>query len=443
MDDHPMLHPRRCQLEAVIRAGERAVARCLVRRGRYVIGSDRKNEIVVDEESISANHARLTIVADGEIYLEDFGSSNGTTVDGLPIDRLTRISFDSVIMLGQTRLDFLRAGLPAAVFTNMPEGFLRGQRYNLGQPVVEGSTSMIYEARDTSLNRDVALKLMLPQSQSSTAQVLRFVREAQITSQLLHPGIPPIYDLSVDEQGHLFYTTRFVEGESLADITDSLYADNEAAVERWTFGALLTVFQKVCDAVAFAHTRGVVHCALRPETIMAGGYGEVFVLTWGTARMLPEVKEEEGALAIPRVHAPEGSLVPFLTPFSAPEQATETWEEVDARTDVYALGGLLYRLITLRDPVIAGDETALLERILTGGVTPAEEARQGKPGPHWPGGQFPEYLAEVARKALSFRREDRHASVAELQKQVRAWQEGLVEADGGKRWKGFAGLLGR
>src|SRR5262249_50730066 len=160
-------------------------------------------------------HARLTVVSEAEILLEDSGSANGTYINGKPAAGATPVSYDSKIELGQCTLEFQRTGLPAAVFPHMPPGFLRAQRYQLGNVVVQGRTSIIYEAPDTALNRDIALKRMLPQSQAYTPHVLRFIREAQITSQLQHPNIPPVYELSVDEDGHLYYTTRFVEGQTL------------------------------------------------------------------------------------------------------------------------------------------------------------------------------------------------------------------------------------
>ena len=260
-------------LEAVFYLGERQVARCLIRRGRYVIGHERKNEIVVDEPSVSGMHARLSVLSDDEIYIEDLDSANGTFVNGQPASGAMRLSFDTDVRLGAVELRFERGWLPAALFEELPATFLRPQRYDLGEVIVQGSTSTIYRALDTSLQRDVALKMMLPASQREPSAVLRFVREVQITGQIPHPGILPVYELGLNEQGRLFFTTRFIEGESLAFILDRLAVGDERAIDRYSLLALLGIWQKVCDAVAFAHSRGVVHNALRPEVVEVGRWG--------------------------------------------------------------------------------------------------------------------------------------------------------------------------
>jgi len=438
-----MQTPSRRQLEAVIRNNGRHLARCLIRRGRYIIGQDGKNEIVVDEESVSSKHARLTVVSDTEIYLEDLGSANGTFINGAPVEGMTRVTYQCEIQIGQNRLEFQRGGLPAAIFDYLPEGFLRPHRFNLGEVMVQGRTSTIYEAHDSSLNRDIALKAMLPASQASAGQVLRFIREAQITSQLQHPGIPPIYDLSVNEQGQLYYTTRFVEGEPLSSILDNLKAGDAPTRERFSLASLIAIFQKTCDAVAFAHSRGVIHGSLRPENIVVGSFGEVFITTWGMARVLQPEVNEEGVPAFKSVQAPDTDMVAPLSPYTAPEQAAETFDQVDARTDIYALGAVLYRIVLLQDAITGADEQELLSHILLNQHTPpATLARQACP--HWPGGKFPEYLAALAMKAMAGQREQRLASVQEFQQQLSLWQEGLAAGgDGGKLFKGMASFLGK
>lgn len=438
-----MTHSPGRQLEAVVRNHERHLARCLIRRGRYVIGQDRKNEIMVEEDSISSTHARLTVVSDDEIYIEDLGSANGTFVDGAPVEGMVRVSFGSAIQLGQATLDFCRSGLPAGVYEQLPRGFLRQHRYNLGEAVVQGRTSTIYSAHDVSLNRDVALRAMLPESQASIPQVLRFVREAQITSQLQHQCITPVYDLSVDEKSRLYATTRFVEGETLASVLDGIRDGDGHARERFTLHALVGILQRACDTVRFAHSRGVVHAALRPEAIMLGEYGEVFVTTWAFARILPPPEDEAGQPLGPvHVHAPELQMHPELSPYSSPEQATSSHEQIGERTDIYGLGAILYRIITLNDPITGNSDDAVLEAILTGTISPPRPA--ARPNcPHWPGGRMPEALAELAMRSLSVQREDRPQEVQAFQYALAAWQGGLANGDQGKIWKGMGGLLGK
>lgn len=418
-----MLNTSRRNLEAIVRDPDgRQIARCLVRRGRYIIGQDRKNEIVVEEDSVSGRHARLTVVSEQEFYIEDLESANGTSIDGHPAGGPTRIEAGSRIQLGLCTLDLQRAGMPAAVFNFLPEGFLRETRYNLGEAVVEGRTSTIYNAFDTTLGRDVAIKVIRPESQLNLEHVLRFVREAQITSQLQHPGILTVYELGLNEQTQLYYTTRFVEGESMGTILDAMSTRSPAAIAANSLGSLLTAWQKACDSVAYAHAHGVIHAGLRPESITLGSFGEVVVMSWCYSRIIqhgPNGKELEHAVQAAPIDA-----IPPLSPYCPPEIAGAAWEDVSARTDVYGLGAILYRMVTLHRPIAHEEDSALFEAIINGSIRPPAQFG-AEPHPHCPGGRYPGQLVAIAMKALSRKPEDRFQSVPELQAAVRAWQEGL------------------
>ena len=418
-----MLMSTRRQLEAVVRDSEgRTVARCLIRRGRYIIGHEKKNEIFIDEGSVSSRHARLTVVTDEEMQIEDLGSANGTMVDGTPASGVTTIPPGARIQIGLCTLGFQRAGLPASVFKYLPEGFLHDLRYQFGEAIVEGRTSTIFTALDTTLGRDIAVKVMKAESQTSAELVLRFVREAQITSQLQHPGILTVYELGLNDQKQLYYTTRFVEGDSLGGVLDSMSVD-PAATARNNLPSLLTAWQKAADAVAYANARGVVHAGLRPESITLGGFGEVVVLSWCFARVLDLVVSK---LPFQRpITAAPIDAIPPLTPYCAPEVAEAAWDEVSERTDVYSLGAILYRIVTLHRPIVAEEDAALFEAIVNGSIRPPATFAN-EPHPHCPGGRFPGALLVVIMKALSRNPADRFESVPDLQAAVSEWQQGLV-----------------
>ncbi|MEI9898734.1 MAG: serine/threonine-protein kinase [Chthoniobacter sp.] len=172
----------------------------------------------------------------------------------------------------------------AAVRRLLPDELLAQKRYAIGTQVARGGMGAIMQARQQATQRDVAMKVML-ESQNEDG-VLRFIDEAQVTAQLEHPNIVPIYELGVDEQDQLFYTMKFVRGITLKKVLDLLEQGVPETTKKYPLSALLTIFQKTCDALAFAHARGVIHRDLKPENLMLGDFGEVLVMDWGLAKKL-------------------------------------------------------------------------------------------------------------------------------------------------------------
>lgn len=400
-----------------------------------MIGQDRKNEIIVDAESVSSRHARLTVMSDTEFVLEDLKSANGTFVDGVSAAESQAANLDSVITIGTATLSFQRGGIPASVFQHLPPNCLRFPRYKLGEIVVQGSTSTIFAAQDTAIGRDVAMKVLLPGTQSDPRQVIRFIREAQIAGQLQHPGILPVYEFGLDDESRLFSVTRFVEGQTLGHVLDDLPASEPLS---HTLPALIEIFQRVCEVVAYSHFRGIIHGGLDPNMITIGRYGEVFVGGWGNARILPAADA-----VTPVVSAPELSAHPALGRYTTPEQAEGAHDTIDERTDIHALGDILYCILTLRDAATGETDEDLLDQALSPRVAPAVALAKQPPCRHWPNGKLPEFLSAIAMKALSVEREERHASVADMQKELIAWREGVATGEHGKLWKQFTGILGR
>jgi len=423
-------------LEAVVRQDDQVVARCLLRRGRYVIGQERKNEIVADAASISGRHARLTVASDEHFFIEDLGSANGTFVDGRAIADVTPVTLDSQIALGQATLCFQRGGLPASVFRHLPEGFLRTSRYAIEQVMIEGRTSSIYEARDTVLHRRVAMKVLHRACQANPAQVLAFVRENQIVAQLAHSCILPVYDFGLDGEIGLFSATRFVEGESLGGLLAGM-ASGDGQAPHATLLALLMIFLKVCDAVAFAQARGVVHSSLHPDAVIFGRFGEVFVDHWGYATLRPP--PENGRTPL---EAPETTARAPVSRCIAPEQA-EAGSEIDPRADVYALGAILFRMLTLRHFNTGESEEDIVARALQPAPTPMEALAAAPPPAHLPGGFLPERLAAICARALSRNREERFATAHDVKSEIVQWLEQAAETSSRQHsWK-LAGLFGK
>jgi|GEM_PF-1090272 len=346
----------------------------------------------------------------------------------------------------------------------------QGSRYDIGELVARGGMGAILAAKDLNILRRVAMKVMLPGQEAAPAQVVRFVEEAQVTGQLEHPNIVPVHELSVDDQDHVFYTMKLVHGVTLKEVLQKLAARDPDTLARYPLSALLTIFLKACDAVAFAHAKGVIHRDLKPENVMVGEFGEVLVMDWGLAKVLgsrqdgasaepdrPDRSENADGPAIEStreepgegvLHTLDGQILG--TPqFMAPEQAEGRIGEIDARADIYALGAILYTILVLRPPVEGGTVADVLLKVSEGRITPATAVRTSPPAarqegdppsrpdtrpltpdtspfPHCPGGHIPEALSAVAMKALALRPEARYASVKDLQAEIERYQSGFA-----------------
>src|SRR6516164_6136091 len=218
-----------------------------------------------------------------------------------------------------------------------------GSRYKLRELIARGGMGVVYAAEDLKLSRRVALKILdTPDANGELSS--RLMREARILAQLEHPGIVPVHDVGVLPGGRVFYTMKFVEGLRL----DRYIMQLDSLPQR------LRLFLRVCDAVAFAHARGVVHRDLKPANIMVGSFGEVLVMDWGLAKILREhsLSRDEtlityGQKADVESDSTESTVITghgtvMGTPgYMSPEQARGETEQIDVRSDIFSLGALL------------------------------------------------------------------------------------------------------
>ncbi len=464
------------RIEVIVTRGEASLGRFELEPGEYLIGRDGVCHINLDLEEIAHTHARLVLTED-TVKIEDLGSAAGTRVGGKIVTGPTELDVPSRVELGSTILRILPvederaptkpSSEPEDLSDGRLEESLRGRRYEIGYTICHGSMGAIHGARDLNLGRTVAMKVMLGDQAANRQSLARFVREARVMGQLDHPNIAPVHELAVDEDNRVFYTMKYVRGVTLKDVLEGIATGSARFVRGYRLSKLIYIFKKVCDAISFAHSKGMIHRDLKPENIMIGEYGEVFVMDWGLAKLLDE-PERDFPRGAPDRETDETSLTGTSagdilgTPlYMAPEQAAGHNEQLDERTDLFALGGILVSIITLRAPVTASRVDELLRKIEMGFIVPPAyfnrtwQARAHSMLPRWlqfqrggvdhgaqarvtlahcPGGVIPEALSDVAMKALARKPEDRHLNVTELQEEVAAYQAGVAGALKRHRW---------
>lgn len=361
-------------------------------------------------------------------------------------------------------------------------------RYRLLDNFAHGGLGNIWRAEDTAIHRQIAFKELLPRALKNPRIIERFLEEAQITGQLEHPGIVPIYDVGVQENGTPFYAMKLLKGGNMEEAIEALHALPRDSTERQlAFTRLLRQFIAVCQAVGFAHDKGVLHRDLKPLNVMLGEFGETLVLDWGLAKVVDVLGQQEIATnsggqldhADPNASLDEGTIAEspatqtsaaatrsgataaavtspgaanvtavavggtqtgrtepgtFVrrqvttnartagsqtmmgqimgTPaYMPPEQAQGLIDELDARTDIYSLGGILYKLLTNQQPVARGKAQDVLVKVIRGEITPPREIDPSIPPP----------LEAICRKAMALLQADRYAKALDLAADVEAW----------------------
>lgn len=356
------------------------------------------------------------------------------------------------------------------------------QRYRVQGEVARGGMGAILEVFDEDLRRRLAMKVILDRHTKSAgadtssvepAALSRFLEEAQITGQLDHPGIVPVHELGLDEQGRVYFTMRLVHGRDLEAIF-ALAVRNE---DDWSVPRAVAVLQKVCEAMAYAHEKGVVHRDLKPQNVMVGRFGEVYVMDWGLARVknladrhdvrvrtnrsdaeapdvVPEVagfsvetdrRDASGARADEALYTMDGDIIGTPS-YMSPEQARGELAAIDERSDVYSVGAMLYRLLAGTAPFTVAGERAhggVVWKRVVDGPPPAVESLAPKAPPE---------LVAICEKAMARAPGARYQNMHAFATDVRAFLEGRVVGAfetgaiaEGRKWvrrnRGLAGAL--
>ena len=307
----------------------------------------------------------------------------------------------------------------------------------------KGGLGQVSVALDRELDRTVALKEIQDRHADDPHSRARFVQEAEITGKLEHPGIVPVYGLGHDASGRPFYAMRFIKGDSLREAIERFHADEslkkDTAERLARLRNLLRRFTDVCNAVAYAHSRGVLHRDLKPGNVMLGPYGETLVVDWGLAKPIgqaiePEPPAAEGQIAPPsatlsegpiRLSGQSGSTVETVAgkligtaAYASPEQVSGRLDLLGPASDVYGLGAILYSLLTGRPPGQGHDRAEVERRVERGDIPPPRSIDPSIPKP----------LEAICREAMAMRPQDRYPSGRALAVDVERWLDDLPVA---------------
>jgi serine/threonine protein kinase/formylglycine-generating enzyme required for sulfatase activity len=323
-------------------------------------------------------------------------------------------------------------------------------RYAIDRPLAAGGMGAVLKIEDHDFRRGAAMKVIHARFADQPEALERFLAEAQITAQLEHPNIVPIHDLGTMEDGTLYYTMKLIEGRSLNAVVKQLMqghgllkdnkgvlippdAESLAAVKKWTINELILLFLKVLDGVGFANSHGVVHRDLKPDNIMLGLYGEVLVVDWGIAKVLPgavatAVEAGEGKVGRQVVSLREGDVLSATLEGQAmgtifympPEQAKGELSAIDARSDIYALGATLYEVFALRRCMNNGSLPDMVMQVADGNWIAFDKAWEQT----HPGTKADPDLTAIIHKAMAHEPAQRYASCAEFAADLRRFIAG-------------------
>ncbi len=457
------------EVDVTVFVGSSRVSKKRFPPGSYLIGNDPSCHLHVEAESVARMHARFTFYGH-RLSIEDLESESGVSIGGVKLDLPTPIQPGSEVHIGSSRLLFefdenvrrrieAELGDPTLGLEAIRAGISQ-EPHQITGTLGEGGMGVVLKALDQRIHRSVAMKVLRQGNEFSAEKLQRFVAEAQLTGQLEHPNIVPVYQLGIGPDGQVFYTMKHVRGQTLEQVLTRLREEDEDTQKQYPLSHLVTVFQKVADAIAFAHSHGVLHRDLKPSNIMIGSFGEVLVMDWGLAKRLVEANQETqhpspiGQQLQPYPGDRQSTLQGIIAgtpPFLSPEQ-TDSRASPDQRSDIFVLGIILYEILCLRPPIDLQGNEKMIKAIRNGEFIPLEdrirttdeEAAPNVKLIHCPGGRLPAGLIAVVQKAMQHSPEQRYQSVAELQADIVAYQNGFApEAEEASWFRQLQLLLGR
>lgn len=396
----------------------------------WAIAKDKPlGQILEEQDCLSADRHRLLDALVAE-HIKEHDNDPGKSLAALHNSAATHDHLQKITDPDLCRSLTSAAARASDVFmTRAPsvgEAAAVGSRFRILRPHAKGGLGQVFVAEDGELHREVALKEIQERHADNPHSRARFVLEAEITGGLEHPGIVPVYGLGQYADGRPYYAMRFIRGDSMKEAIERFYNGRagganhpmEPGERAVAFRQLLGRFVTVCDVIAYAHSRGVLHRDLKPDNIMLGKYGETIVVDWGLAKPLGELRESKETDEVPLHPAAVSASVETMagstlgTPqYMSPEQAAGQLKRIYPPSDVYSLGATLYCLLTGQPPFTDADAGAVLRKVQKGDFLRPRLVRR----------HLPPALEAVCLKAMALKPEDRYPSPRALADDIDHW----------------------
>ena len=301
----------------------------------------------------------------------------------------------------------------------LPRAWKSGSlKYDELKPLSEGGTAQLFLTEDLNLHRKVAYKTLHNDLKDSDIEMQRFVREARVTANIQHPGTVPVYELGRDREGQLFFTMKRVLGQDLRQILLDLKHEVPSAVDKFPLPRLLDILIQVSQTIAYAHDIGVVHRDLKPANIIVGKFGEVYVLDWGLAKVMggKTLAKELGNEPQQTDLSLTRSGMHYGTPMYMTPEIARGLSDLDEKSDVFALGILLFEMLTL-EPFLQGQDVTEIKRKLL--EEPYPLPREIKPDR-----KIPKDLQAICMKALHRSRGHRYSNATSFLEDLQRYRHG-------------------
>ncbi len=297
-------------------------------------------------------------------------------------------------------------------------------KYTNFKEMAGGGSGVLLSCHDQNLGRIVAIKKLLPDRKADAVQRRRLLREARVTAQLAHPNTVPVYEIGTDDEGCIYFAMKKVEGENLFNILCRIAQGDQKTREYYSLDQLLEVLVHASNALAFAHTSGVIHRDVKPENILVGFFGEVYLMDWGVAKvwgMPNEVGVDDMIKSDLDDRLTNSGRRPGTPLYMSPEQVRDL--PVDERTDIFSMGVVLYELLALQEPFKGVTIKETFDNILHYTPPPPSEVSQHL--------AVPKRLDAVCARAMQKKPADRYQSMLEMISDIRRFRDAAMQADQG------------